>query len=564
MNPARAIPESHDDAICVLLCEPELEHAYAVTDALARSQDVFQVAHVDDLDGALAALTARPFDAAIIDVSTLGNPIDAAMLRVVSVSPATSIILVCDDDDQARAMAGVRHGAHDYVIREVASGASLVRRIHAALERHNSKANLHFLAHHDVLTELANRVFFNQCLEASITRSTESRTLVTVLFVDLDGFKPVNDTYGHDAGDSVLKAVARRLRAVVPHVSVVARLGGDEFAILVEHLPDPGSAVDLARQVVDAVSQPIQIGSGTDVEVSCSIGVATTRGDCAPAELVKRADEAMYRAKRAGGRGIQVAPSRAEPKLASRLAGAIERGELELFYQPQVDRAGQMFGVEALLRWNRNGDVIRPSDFVPQLEESGLIVPVGWWVIRTAVRQLVTWREEGVVVPRMAVNVSPLQLARRGFADHVAEILQEMKVQPGSLEIEVTERVVLSDNGATHANLEALRSNGVKVALDDFGTGYASLSYLHRYPVDTLKVDRSFVKDIDTNTRSYSIVGSILDLARRLGVVVVAEGVERRVQADLLRREGCDVLQGFLFGQPQSAAQLPVLQEVLQ
>ena len=237
------------------------------------------------------------------------------------------------------------------------------------------------------------------------------------------------------------------------------------------------------------------------------------------------------------------------------LAEALDQDEFELHYQPQVRGENEeLVGVEALLRWNRDGDPISPTMFVPELEETGLIVPVGQWVIRTALGQLAQWRKAGVVVPGVAVNISPLQLAHSDFADCVAKVLDDVGLPPSMLEIEVTERVVLADDRITRANLAALRAMGVQLALDDFGTGFASLSCLHRNPVDTLKVDQSFVADLDSNARSHSIVGSILDLGHRLGMRVVAEGVERPEQAEILRREGCDVLQGFLFGRPQIGA----------
>ena len=556
MSPVRPAHHPKDDAIRVLLCEPHHEHGYAVADAMARSPDVFHIMHADGLDDAMRQLEEGEVDIAMLDLGLLRPQLEATLLRVVSLSPATSIVVICDESQQDAAMACVRHGAHDFVVRH-SNSDGMVRTVRSAFGRHNSNTNLHFLAHHDALTGLANRVLFTRCLDGELRTAAERHSLVGVLFVDLDDFKPVNDRYGHDAGDEVLRTIGRRLREGVPRSHVVARMGGDEFAVLVVDPEREGAIADTARKVVELVSAPIQLHEGYIVSVSCSVGVASSRGRTSSGRLVKDADEAMYRAKRVGGGGIQVSPGPTPTVIDGELEGALERREFELYYQPQVDGQGALFGVEALLRWNRNGEVMGPNTFIPQLEESGHIVGVGAWVLHTALHQLRTWWNAGLQVPRIAVNVSPLQLSRPDFSDRVAALLDNLNLPANALELEVTERVVLSMDGPSRTNLETLRELGVLIALDDFGTGYSSLAYLHRFPVDTLKVDRSFVQDIGTNPRSCSIVGSILDLGHRLGIVTVAEGVESQLQADILLREGCDVLQGFLYGHPRPGTHLP-------
>ena len=546
MTAAKAPQRPKEDAVRVILCEPHLEHGYAVAEAMAASEDVFEIVHADGLPELLEELSRADTDVLLADLSSLGQHVAGTLLRLVSTSPATSIVLICDDNEQELVMEGIRHGAHDYVVRNVDQTDTLVRTVRFAIGRNHGENNLHFLAHHDALTGLANRVLFSRCLDSAVVQAAETGNPFGLLFIDLDGFKPVNDRLGHDCGDQLLKIVANRLRSNVSRTDVVARMGGDEFAVLVEDLADEGCAAKVAQRLVAAVDQPIDLAD-REVRVSCSVGVAVGWGRSKPSALLKAADEAMYRAKWAGGGGLQV---HRPPEGATALEGALERGEYELYYQPQIDRTGALYGMEALLRWNRGGEVLGPTSFIGQLEETGAIVPVGEWVIRTALERLIAWRAQGIKVPRVAVNVSPLQLQRSHLAQRIGALLSELQVSPDSLEIEITEWVMLSDDGRALRNLEGIRKIGCAIALDDFGTGYSSLSYLHRYPVDTLKVDRSFVQDIETNTRSFSIVGSILDLGRRLGIVTVAEGVETTAQASLLRREGCNVLQGFLFGRP--------------
>jgi len=544
---------SLDDTIRVLLLEPDVSHGYAVADAMAVSQDVYQIVHAEEFSDVLDTVERERIDCALLDVATLGAHLESALLKIISMSPGTSIVLICDEARQDLGMKGVRHGAHDFVIRDPDHPDSLVRTVRSSLERHNGKTNLHFLAHHDNLTGLANRVLFQRSLQTLFDTASRQGDLFGVLFLDLDGFKPVNDTLGHDAGDELLRIIARRLRRSVSHEDLVGRLGGDEFAVLVGRIGEPVQAVGVARRLLREIEQPIQIG-GKMVRVSGSIGVATNRDLATAADVIKAADDAMYVAKRAGGNGLHVDERTARH---DRMSRALDQGELELYYQPQVDLEGRVVGVEALLRWNCDGEILSPTAFVPEMEDSGLIVEVGQWVIEQALTQLVVWRAAGLEIPRVSVNVSPVQLRRPDFAATIANLLERFEVVPQDLEIEVTERVMMADIGSTRANLETLRALGCSIALDDFGTGYSSLTCLHEYPVNTIKVDRRFVRDITSNGRSSSIVGSILDLGRRLGLGVVAEGVETVQQADALRKEGCQVLQGFLFGRPRSAESAP-------
>ncbi|HHO52762.1 MAG TPA: EAL domain-containing protein, partial [Deltaproteobacteria bacterium] len=468
----------------------------------------------------------------------------------------------CHPWEQQQALAAVHAGAHDYLIRGRDAEEAILRLVCAALERRSSTSKLQYLAHHDGLTGLANRVLFNKCLEDANHQDQPSR--IGILYLDLDGFRAINDLHGHEVGDEVLRIVAGRIRGEVQGFDVVARVGGDEFAILLDHL-EQGEATKVAQRVMTSLQRPIS-ALGQELSLSCSVGVASrapSRGGISG--LLRAADEAMCRAKRSGQGHIHVSePQERGPdqrrRLHDKLRGALSRGEFSLDYQPQVDAEGQLFGVEALLRWHHDDQLIGPNTFIPILEETGQIVPVGAWVLQQALAQLATWRAAGVMVPRMAVNVSPVQLQESGFSAVVATLLSQIRVPPSSLELEVTERVVMSDHGRCLNNMDMIRELGVRLALDDFGTGYASLAYLHRFPVDTLKVDRSFVREIHSNAKSASIVGSILDLGRRLGVATVAEGVETEEQVVCLRNEGCRIMQGFLFGRPRPGAIPPLSQ----
>lgn len=547
------------DGVRVLLVEPDPGGAAAAMGALARS--LFCVERVDGFAGALAALEDSVVDVVLIDISSIPGPrIDSSLLRMISVSPGSSILLLCDAWQQQQAFAAVRAGAHDYLIRGRGAPDAILRAVYAATERSSSTSKLQYLAHHDSLTGLANRVLFNKCLEDANHRDQTSR--IGILYLDLDGFRAINDAHGHELGDEVLCTVAQRIRSQVRGFDVVARVGGDEFAILLDHL-EQGEAVEVARRVASILQRPMRVG-GHQLSISCSVGVATQAlARSSVPELLRAADEAMYRAKRSGEGNIRVFQPRSSNTppvrgLHAKLQGALSRGEFALDYQPQVDADGNLFGVEALLRWHHDTQVIGPNTFIPILEETGQIVPVGAWVLQTALEQLASWRDSGVHVPRMAVNVSPIQLQASGFSAVVATMLSRVRVPPSSLELEVTERVVMSDHGRCLSNMDTIRELGVRLALDDFGTGYSSLAYLHRFPVDTLKVDRSFVREIHSNAKSASIVGSILDLGRRLGVATVAEGVETQEQVDCLRSEGCEIMQGFLFGRPRPGAVPPL------
>ena len=407
----------------------------------------------------------------------------------------------------------------------------------------------------DALTGLPSRLQLMSRLQTALARLDRTGHKVAVLFIDLDRFKVVNDSLGHHAGDRLLLAVTERLRKAVRRHELPARFGGDEFVLVCEDVADLEDAVAVAERLINALALPFEL-DGSQAHVAASVGIALTGDpDASPDDLVRDADAAMYRAKEAGGGRWsvfdQVVRNRAVARqtIETALRTAIADDELVVHFQPEVSVAtGDIVGVEALVRWQRPGHgIVSPADFIPIAEETGLIVPIGEWVLHEACRQASLF-DDGRLVIR--VNVSARQLAEPGLAETVKAALISSGLPPERLCLEVTESVVLEDGDRSVAALEALRDIGVRVSLDDFGTGYCSLSYLRRLPIDSLKIDRSFVRGLGHEADDDSIVTLVIDLARALGVSVVAEGVETEEQLAGLRARGCDTMQGFLFAKP--------------
>ena len=433
--------------------------------------------------------------------------------------------------------------------------------------RKRSEQAIHHVAQHDVLTGLPNRSLLQDRLGQAVAYSDRSKHPVWVMLIDLDRFKFVNDSMGHKAGDVLLMTVAARLRSALRETDTVARLSGDEFVVILTEHEDQQLSVDVVQRLMDSVAQPVMLGI-TEFFVTCSIGVSVYPLDGAPADgLIETADIAMYRAKKLGRNNFQFyTPSMNEEAMArvrieSALRSALERREFVLHYQPQVDLAtGAIVGMEALIRWQHpEMGMVAPSRFIGVAEETGLIVPIGAWVLRAACEQARAWHKAGLGALRVAVNLSARQF---GAADLVADlktVLAETGLAPHCLEIELTESLFMNDVGQAVELLHAMKALGVKLAIDDFGTGYSSLSYLSRFPIDVLKIDRSFVAAIARDSNDAAIVASIVALAHNLKLSVIAEGVETLDQLDYLRREGCDQMQGYYFSKPLPAAQFEAL-----
>jgi diguanylate cyclase (GGDEF)-like protein/PAS domain S-box-containing protein len=434
-------------------------------------------------------------------------------------------------------------------------------------ERKRAERDLERLAHFDKLTGLPNRAMLQDRLAQALLRARRSETLVAVLFLDLDRFKEVNDSLGHAAGDELLHGVAKRIAGCLRGTDTVARLGGDEFTVVLEGVHNVQEIEHIARKILAAVALPLRVGSH-DLFVSTSIGVTVFPLDDQDQQtLLKNADMAMYHAKQEGRNNVQFfapemgAHTERRMDLSTRLRHAVERGELCAHYQPLVEVAsGRLVGLEALLRWeNPEVGKVSPAQFIPIAEDTGLIVPIGAWMLHAVCRQMRAWRRAGCAPGYVAVNLSPRQFRQQDLVDTVQRALREYRMPPDSLELEITESTVMQRTEEAIMKMRRLRQLGVRIAIDDFGTGYSSLAYLQRFPVHTLKIDQSFVRDIRSDRDRAAIVATVIGLAKNLKLTALAEGVETRAQLDFLKAKGCELYQGYFFGRPVAAAEIEPL-----
>jgi len=461
----------------------------------------------------------------------------------------------------ALVVSSYRHG-WQYSVADQTLMITIAQQASLALTDARIVSDMMYQALHDPLTGMPNRTLFGDRLAHALQRTERTSFEAAVLFVDLDRFKPVNDSLGHAAGDEVLRIVAERISSCLRESDTAARLGGDEFAVLLEELTASDEAITSAQRIIDAVSAPIVI-DGRDVFVGASVGIATGRRGAE--DLLRKADLAMYRAKADGkGRFKLFDPSMqgealARLELEVELRHAIDRGELELFYQPIVELpGGVLHGVEALLQWRHpERGLVSPAAFLPVAEETGLIVEIGRWKLDAACRQLAAWRKAGA--PRglkMNVNLSIRQLEDSGLYDAVAAAVAGSGIEHGTLVLEITESVLLQDTDVTIERLRALRGLGVRLAVDDFGVGYSSLRYLNRFPIDVLKMASPFVERLEPGSERRSLAQTIMSLGSNLGLQVIAEGIERPEQIDALVTLGCELGQGVHFGGPVPPAEL--------
>jgi diguanylate cyclase (GGDEF)-like protein/PAS domain S-box-containing protein len=424
-----------------------------------------------------------------------------------------------------------------------------------------TQERLQFLAHHDALTALPNRVLFMDRLREALARAQRHGTVVGVLFIDLDRFKDVNDSLGHGVGDQLLQAVTARLKTSIRETDTLARLGGDEFTILVEELAEPQSATRIAEKLLAALALPYVLGPH-EVFISGSVGISCHPQDGAdPETLLKNADAAMYRAKEQGRNNYQFFSSdmnaRALEKLVmtNKLRTALEREEFVLHYQPILDLgSGRLNALEALIRWRHPSDgLVSPDKFIPLAEDSGLIIPIGEWVLRSACSTMKAWCDAGIAPRRIAINLSARQFKQKDLVQRINDILAQTGLRARQLELEITETMVMEDPVQAERILHQLHEAGICLAVDDFGTGYSSLNYLKRFPIDFLKIDRSFVRDIPHSADDVAIARAIIALAKSLDLRVIAEGVETEAQRTFLDMEGCEEIQGYLVGKPVDA-----------
>ena len=528
--------------------------------ALAMPPEPYEIVVIADLSEAAQRIDRERFDAVVVDLdhATPDGAIDFGLMLGIFLCQPT--VVVIERFEPHLFLELIQMGAQDVVTwRELSEG-----RLNVAIRCAISRARI---AHHDNLTGLPNRALLFDRLSHAINQARRYGHTIAVMFIDLDRFKFINDTLGHEAGDYLLKTAAGRIRESIRDSDTVARLGGDEFIAIITNLDEPLAAANVAAKIVDSLSQQVRIGDNS-VAVSPSIGIATfpADGDSGD-ELIKLADAAMYQAKKAGGGHYQFyrpdmnVDALRRIGLGVALQRAIRDAELELHYQPQLDLiSGEVEALEALVRWRHpERGLVPPDQFIPLAEELGLMVPMGDWILETACAQLQQWRADGMADIRVAVNLSAHQFNCSTLLDHVLHSIDKSGLAATDLELELTESSVMRDPEATANTLRALSDAGVRIAIDDFGTGYSSLAYLKRFPLHSLKIDRSFVSDIPGDLNDAAIVKTIIALAEHLGLQVVAEGVETVEHLEFLQANGCRYVQGFLLARPVPAQEIPAL-----
>ena len=427
-------------------------------------------------------------------------------------------------------------------------------------EKRRLEQRVTYQANYDALTDLPNRHLFQDRLSQSIAQGYRSGHLVALLYLDVDHFKNINDRLGHPFGDRILVELGRRFKTTIRETDTIARIGGDEFAVILRDLSDRTEALALGRRLMHEAALPLQV-SGSRADLTVSIGVALYPDDGTDATaLVRNADIALYQVKKTGRNSLQFFSKKMnrvvqkQLKIESELREGLDRNQFFLLYQPIVNlEHSRAVGVEALVRWKHRGKIRVPDEFIPVAEEMGLIVPLGEWILRTALRQVRSWIDQGLPLVRLTVNVAVKQLHSDGFVDFLESLLRENRLDPALLEIEITERTLMFQDHHTLETLGRIRDQGISISIDDFGTGYSSLNYIRNFPVDTLKIDRAFLADMFDNHYDQAIIRAILSMAQSLSINVVAEGVEREEQARFLRNNGCFLAQGYFYSHPVPA-----------
>jgi len=555
---------NNHDPLVILLIEDNPGDTRLVKEMLDDgATDAFELLHADQISTAIPLLELESVDIILLDLGLPdGNGLDT-LIKVHALAPEVPIVVLSQTEDESLAVKAVRIGAQDFLVKAHITSQQLTRSVRYAMERRQLQEHLHKLAHHDALTGLPNRKLFYDRLARAVSSARRHQRPLALMLLDMDDFKQVNDNHGHHVGDELLRQVADRLSACLRTTDCVARLGGDEFIIYVADLADVQDAARVAQKILDALSVPYSI-DGHYFHSYSSLGIALHPEDGDDMEvLVRHADAAMYSAKQQGGsssrfrfysREIDKATEERN-ELHDALKLAFERNEFKVNYQPQVDlHSGRMIGVEALVRWQRSdGQIVMPAQFMPALEETGLIVQVGGWVMETACRQAKTWQTMAGGALKVGVNMSPRQFRDSQLVDRVAEALANSGLPPHLLELELSEESLRDDEQLARDTLHRLNGLGIRLALDNYRGRTLSLRDLKRFPIHSVKLDKAIVRDMTENPEDAAIAQAVISVAHVFKMKGVAEGVETRGQADMLREQSCDDAQGYMFAKPLSA-----------
>ena len=552
--------------IRVLLVEDDEDDFVLARDMLSEAgENRFDLEWIDNFEAGGEALKENRHDICLVDYS-LGSASGFDLLRLAEeIGCSTPIIMLTGQSKDETDQQALRLGAADYLVKGEIQGPLLARSIRYAIEHGRTQKRLLEMAQFDDLTGLANRAMFLELLSRATIREDRSKTGLALFFVDLDRFKQINDTLGHKVGDTILQGTADRLRKCVRESDTVARIGGDEFTIIAEKTGNARNAALIAQTILKALEPPHRI-DGQEIVLTASIGIAMYPHTATDSEtLIKNADMAMYRAKNKGRNDYQFHTDEITDEavrrmtLEAKLRRAIDQKEFVLHYQPQMDvDSGEIYGVEALIRWqDAEFGLVPPVEFIDLAENTGLIVPIGEWVIEEACSQAQLWHASGYPNLSVAINLSGRQFRDDKLTQTIARQIELTGIDPALIEVELTEGPLAQNGERVLGTLEKLKEMGVRIAVDDFGTGYSSLSYLKRFPVDALKIDRTFVGALTESSDDTAIVQAIVGLGHRLGLQIIAEGVETEEQLTFLRNAGCDAAQGYFIARPMPAEQVP-------
>ncbi len=549
----------------ILLIEDDADDAAFLNACLNRASGPgLEIERCDCLTAAVERLGAGGFDVVLLDLHLPDGTGVECVETVLEHQPTIPIVVLSGHGDEDYAVEILNRGVQDYLVKWEGDGRIILRSIRYAIERKRSETKLNYLARYDSLTGIPNRQYLQDQLERATTRALRSRNRMGLLFLDLDRFKMVNDTLGHQFGDALLRAVVRRLQSSIRAGDLLARLGGDEFAVLLEEVESPLELESVANNIIAAFQDPFEVGN-RQLFVTASIGLTVFPLDNNdPMALLHNADIAMYQAKESGRNTFKFFTKSMHEEIVryhrieTDLKNALAEGEFHLLYQPQVGLAdGKVHALEALLRWQHpTRGLVSPDEFIQVAEDSGYIVPIGLWVFERVCRQIRDWEQAGFEVPRIAINVAPIHFHQADFLAQVRKILRRHGTNPCLIELELTETSLMEDTEDVRACLRALKDAGLRLAIDDFGTGYSCLNYLRQFPIDVLKIDRSFVTDLEEGAGGREICRVILSIAQRLSLETVAEGIEREAQLRFLLEHGCRFGQGHYFSAavPASAA----------